>query len=130
MMPLPLCDGFLPCRTTHPHVPVILYISGGGGLLERMAACNPDCISIDQSVDIVDGIKRIGTGFAVQGNMDPGLLFGSKEVIEARVMDIIKKARGQGVRHVMNLGHGVLPGTPEENVAHYFEVARTAHQRW
>jgi hypothetical protein len=54
------------CRSTHPHVPVILYISGGGGLLERMAAANPDCISIDQSVDIVDGIKRIGTGFAVQ----------------------------------------------------------------
>lgn len=47
-------------------MPIILYISGGGGLLERMAACNPDCISIDQSVDIVDGIKRIGTGFAVQ----------------------------------------------------------------
>lgn len=53
-------------RATHPHVPIILYISGGGGLLERMAACGPDCISIDQSVDIVDGIKRIGPGMAVQ----------------------------------------------------------------
>lgn len=61
--------------------------------------------------------------------MDPGILFGSKETIETRVMDVIKKARSQGVRHVMNLGHGVLPGTPEENVAHYFEVARTAHLR-
>ncbi|GAX82879.1 hypothetical protein CEUSTIGMA_g10305.t1 [Chlamydomonas eustigma] len=117
-------------KSTHPHIPVILYISGGGGLLERMAACNPDCVSIDQSVDIVDGIKRIGSGFAVQGNMDPGVLFGSKASIEERVMDVIKKARGQGVRHVMNLGHGVLPGTPEENVATYFEVARTAHLRW
>ncbi|GFH14454.1 uroporphyrinogen decarboxylase [Haematococcus lacustris] len=117
-------------RSTHPHVPIILYISGGGGLLERMAACRPDCISIDQSVDIVDGIKRVGTGFAVQGNMDPGILFGSRSTIEARVMDVIKKSRSQGVRHVMNLGHGVLPGTPEENVATYFEVARTAHQRW
>lgn len=117
-------------RKTHPHVPIILYISGGGGLLECMAACNPDCISIDQSVDIVDGIKRVGTKFAIQGNMDPGVLFGTKDVIEARVMDVINKARSQGVRHVMNLGHGVLPGTPEENVACYFEVARTAHQRW
>ncbi len=79
-------------------MPIILYISGGGGLLERMAACNPDCVSIDQSVDIVDGIKRIGTGFAVQGNMDPGILFGSRATIEQRVMDVIKKARGQGVR--------------------------------
>lgn len=64
-----------------------------------------------------------------QGNMDPGVLFGSKDAIEARVMDTIRRARSQGVRHIMNLGHGVLPGTPEENVAHYFEVARTAHER-
>jgi len=116
-------------RTTHPQLPIILYISGSGGLLERMAACNPDIISIDQSVDLVDGIKRIGTGFAVQGNMDPGVLFGSKDFIEKRVMDTIKKAKSQGVRHIMNLGHGVLPSTPEENVAHFFHVARTAHER-
>lgn len=64
-----------------------------------------------------------------QGNMDPGVLFGSKEVIEERVLDTIRRAKGQGVRHIMNLGHGVLPGTPEDNVAHYFHVARTAHER-
>jgi len=116
-------------KQTHPQLPIILYISGSGGLLERMAAANPDIISIDQSVDIVDGIKRVGSGFAIQGNMDPGVLFGSKDVIEARVMDTIKRAKAQGVRHIMNLGHGVLPGTPEDNVAHYFEVARTAHER-
>lgn len=117
-------------RATHPHVPIILYISGSGGLLERMAACNPDIISIDQSVDLTDGIKRVGTGFAIQGNMDPGVLFGSKDFIEKRVVDVCRRARQAGVRHVMNLGHGVLPGTPEENVAHFFEVAKTVHQRW
>lgn len=53
-------------RATHPSLPIILYISGSGGLLERMAACNPDIISIDQSVDLVDGIKRVGSGFAIQ----------------------------------------------------------------
>ncbi|KAF6259912.1 uroporphyrinogen-iii decarboxylase [Scenedesmus sp. NREL 46B-D3] len=116
-------------KKTHPSLPIILYISGSGGLMERMAAANPDIISIDQSVDIVDGIKRVGSGFAIQGNMDPGVLFGSKDVIEARVLDTIRRAKSQGVRHIMNLGHGVLPGTPEENVAHYFEVARTAHER-
>lgn len=116
-------------KRTHPDLPIILYISGSGGLLERMAACNPDIISIDQSVDMVDGIKRVGTGFAIQGNMDPGVLFGSKDFIEARVLDTIRKAKSQGVRHIMNLGHGVLPGTPEDNVAHYFHVGRTAHER-
>jgi uroporphyrinogen-III decarboxylase len=53
-------------KKTHPSLPIILYISGSGGLLERMAAANPDIISIDQSVDIVDGIKRVGSGFAIQ----------------------------------------------------------------
>jgi hypothetical protein len=53
-------------RRTHPALPIILYISGSGGLLERMAAANPDIISIDQSVDITDGIKRVGSGFAIQ----------------------------------------------------------------
>lgn len=53
-------------KQTHPDLPIILYISGSGGLLERMAAANPDIISIDQSVDIVDGIKRVGSGFAIQ----------------------------------------------------------------
>lgn len=53
-------------KQTHPDLPIILYISGSGGLLERMAACSPDIISIDQSVDLVDGIKRVGTNFAIQ----------------------------------------------------------------
>jgi uroporphyrinogen decarboxylase len=116
-------------RSTHPNVPIILYISGSGGLLERMAATNPDIISIDQSVDLIDGIKRVGTKFGIQGNMDPGVLFGSKEVIEARVVDTLRKAKSQGVRHVMNLGHGVLPGTPEENVRHFFHVGKTIEER-
>lgn len=111
-------------KKTHPDLPIILYISGSGGLIERMAACNPDIISIDQSVDLVEGIKRGGSQFAYQGNMDPGVLFGERAVIRARTEECIQKARSQGVRHVMNLGHGVLPGTPEVNVAEFFETAK------
>lgn len=114
-------------RETHPDLAIILYISGSGGLLERMAACKPDVVSVDQRVDLSDAIKRIGPDFAVQGNMDPGVLFGSKAAIEKRVIDTVRKA--QGTRHIMNLGHGVLVGTPEDNVAHFFEVARSVHQR-
>lgn len=62
----------------------------------------------------------------VQGNMDPGVLFGSKDAIKQRVIDTVQKA--QGTRHIMNLGHGVLVGTPEENVAHFFEVAKGVKQ--
>ena len=51
---------------THPDLKIILYISGSGGLLERMAACDPDIMSIDQHVDMRDAIQRIGPKFAVQ----------------------------------------------------------------
>jgi uroporphyrinogen decarboxylase len=112
-------------KSTHPHVPIILYISGSGGLLERMSACGPDCLSIDGSVDLADAIARCGTSFAYQGNMDPGCLFGSKDFITRRIQETVRAASAAGVRHVMNLGHGVLPTTPEENVAHYFEVCRS-----
>eukprot|EP00210_Caulerpa_lentillifera_P004988 g4762.t1 len=76
-----------------PEVPVILYISGSGGLLERMKKCGPDVISVDQSVDIVDAIDRLGGDIAVQGNLDPGLLFGSKQLIESRIIELVKKVQ-------------------------------------
>lgn len=110
-------------KQTHPDLPLILYISGSGGLLERMAKCNVEVISIDGSVDMQDAIRRIGPNFAVQGNMDPGVLFGSKETITKRVHETAKSA--EGTRHILNLGHGVLVGTPEENVAHFFEVGKS-----
>lgn len=106
---------------------LILYIANSGGLIERMAALGPDIISVDQRVDMRDAIRRMGPGFAVQGNMDPGVLFGSREAIEKRVVETVQAARG--TRHVMNTGHGVLVGTPEDAVAHFFEVAKTVHER-
>ena len=82
-------------------------------------------------MDLAEGISRAGGAkFAYQGNMDSGVLFGSKEAIERRIIETARTARDLGVRHVMNLGHGVQQGTPEENVAHFFEVAKTVHQRW
>ena len=61
-------------RATHPKLALILYISGGGGLLERMAAVAPDVISVDQRVDMRDAIARIGPGFAVQVATSRGIL--------------------------------------------------------
>lgn len=109
-----------------PDLPIILYISNSGALVERMAQCNPDIISLCHTVDMQEGIHRAGKQFAYQGNMDAGVLFGSKEMIERRVLETIKTAEQEGVRHIMNLGHGVQQGTPEENVAHFFEVAKSA----
>ncbi|BBM96709.1 uroporphyrinogen decarboxylase [Marchantia polymorpha subsp. ruderalis] len=108
-------------KKTHPNLPIILYASGSGGLLERMATSGVDVMSLDWSVDMAEGRKRVGKDLAVQGNMDPAALFGSKDFITRRIHETVEKAGRD--KHIFNLGHGVLVGTPEENVAHFFETA-------
>ncbi|XP_021732184.1 uroporphyrinogen decarboxylase-like [Chenopodium quinoa] len=109
-------------KLTHPNLPIILYASGSGGLLERLPLTGVDVVSLDWTVDMAEGRRRLGSDIAVQGNVDPGVLFGSKEFITSRIMDTVKKAGNR--KHILNLGHGIVVGTPEENVAHFFEVAK------
>jgi len=108
-------------KATHPDTPIILYISGSAGVLERMPQAGVDIVSVDWTVDMGDARRRLGSQIGLQGNVDPGLLFGSKPVIRDRILDTIRKA---GDRHILNLGHGILPGTPEDNVAYFFETAK------
>ncbi len=114
-------------KKTHPTLPIIVYCSGCGGLVERLQMTNADVISLAQDVDLSDARKRLGMGQAVQGNMDPNILFGSHKVIEEKVMETIRK--GGNHKHIMNLGAGVTHGTSEDAVRVFFEVARTAHER-
>ena len=109
-------------KQTHPDLPLILYSSGSGGFLERLASTGADVISLDGTVDMADARARLGADQAVQGNMDPVHLFAKKEFIVDKVHDTIKKAGNK--KHVMNLGHGVMQGTPEENVATFFQSVR------
>jgi uroporphyrinogen decarboxylase len=109
-------------KQTHPDTPLILLASGSAGLLERMTKSGADIISVDWTVDMADARTRLGKGMKVQGNLDPGVLFGSKAFIRDRILDTVRKAGNSG--HILNLGHGVLPETPEENVAFFFETAK------
>ncbi|MEB3323922.1 MAG: uroporphyrinogen decarboxylase [Cyanobacteriota bacterium] len=109
-------------KATHPDTPLILYISGSAGVLERMARTGVDFISLDWTVDMADGCARLPAHLGVQGNVDPGLLFGTPEAIRERILDTVRKARGR--RHILNLGHGILPGTPEENAQVFFETGK------
>lgn len=109
-------------KLTHPNLPLILYASGSGGLLERLSLTGVDVVSLDWTVDMAEGRRRLGADVAVQGNVDPGVLFGSKEFITKRIDETVKKAGNY--KHILNLGHGIVVGTPEENVAHFFEVAK------
>jgi uroporphyrinogen decarboxylase len=109
-------------RQTHPDTPLILLVSGSAGLLERMAKSGADIVTVDWAVDMAEARARLGKDVKVQGNLDPGVLFGSKEFISDRIYDTVRKAGNRG--HILNLGHGVLPNTPEENVAFFFETAK------
>jgi len=113
-------------KAKYPDVPMILYISGSAGVLERMGQSGVDIVSVDWTVDMADARRRLGPNIGVQGNIDPGILFGSKSLIRDRIIDTIRKAGNRG--HILNLGHGILPKTPEENAAFFFETAKQADQ--
>ncbi|XP_073104607.1 uroporphyrinogen decarboxylase isoform X2 [Elaeis guineensis] len=76
-------------KATHPDLPLILYASGSGGLLERLPLTGVDVVSLDWTVDMAEGRRRLGSNVAVQGNVDPGVLFGSKEFITKRIHDTL-----------------------------------------
>ncbi|XP_048225759.1 uroporphyrinogen decarboxylase 1, chloroplastic isoform X2 [Ricinus communis] len=110
-------------RSKCPEIPLVLYINGNGGLLERMKGTGVDVIGLDWTVDMADGRKRLGSGISVQGNVDPAYLFSPLSALTDEIQRVVRCAGPKG--HILNLGHGVLVGTPEEAVAHFFEVARS-----
>ncbi|KAH7682409.1 uroporphyrinogen decarboxylase protein [Dioscorea alata] len=105
-----------------PEIPLVLYINGNGGLLERMIGIGVDVIGLDWTVDMADGRRRLGSEISVQGNVDPAYLFSPLPVLTDEIHRVVRCAGKKG--HILNLGHGVLVKTPEEAVAHFFEVVR------
>jgi uroporphyrinogen decarboxylase len=83
-----------------------------------------DMIAVDWSVDIGEARKILGPEMPISGNIDPTILFGNKEQIEQAVREAIDKAGGPGNRHLLNLGHGVMQGTPEEAVGWLVDEAK------
>jgi uroporphyrinogen decarboxylase len=105
-----------------PGVPVALYVNGSGGMLERMQKSGADVVGLDWTVDMYDARQRLGLSQPVQGNVDPVTLFAGEEIVRQSVHECAQSAGGTG--HVLNLGHGVMVGTPEENVAAFFDEAK------
>jgi len=103
-------------KAKHPDVPVIYFANGGSSYLELQRDMGADMIAVDWHVDMAEARQILGPDVPISGNIDPTILFGSKEQIEQAVRDCIDKAGGPGNRHLLNLGHGVMQGTPEEAV--------------
>jgi uroporphyrinogen decarboxylase len=96
-------------------VPVIYFGVDTASLLPAMRETGADVIGLDWRVPLDDGWKALGHGCAVQGNLDPIALFAPEEILRERVHEILRQADGRP-GHIFNLGHGIVPGTPVENV--------------
>lgn len=107
-------------------IPLIYFANGGSALYEQVGKLSADVYAVDWRLPIDVAAQRLGLGLfapqngrgkrAVQGNLDPAVLFGPIEQIERRVDIILNQAATLGCGHIFNLGHGVLPETPVEHV--------------
>lgn len=108
----------------HETVPVIYFGIGTAGLLSLIAAMDADVIGVDWRVALDEAWARIGPHHAIQGNLDPAALLGPFEFVEQCTKDILKRAGGRP-GHIFNLGHGVLPDAPPDNLKRLVELVHT-----
>jgi uroporphyrinogen decarboxylase len=105
-------------------VPVILFTKGGGQWLESMADTGATALGLDWTTDIGNARQRVGNKVALQGNMDPSILYASPERIRQEVASILKQY-GQGTGHVFNLGHGITPEVDPLNAGVFIEAVHS-----
>jgi uroporphyrinogen decarboxylase len=107
--------------------PTIHFGTGATTLLEAMGAAGGDVIGLDWRVALDDGWSLV-PGHAVQGNLDPAVLLGPWERVEAAARDVLDRAAGRP-GHIFNLGHGVLPGTDPDVLTRLAELVRRGSER-
>ena len=104
-------------------VPVIYFGVETAGLLTQMAETGADVVGLDWRQPLDEGWRAVGHHHAVQGNLDPITLFAPQEILEQRVQEVLRAANGRP-GHIFNLGHGIVPGTPVENVQAVVRMVR------
>lgn len=109
-----ILGGLIRSRNSEP-VPNIVFTKGGGPWLEDIAAAGPDAVGLDWTIDIASARERVGARVALQGNLDPAVLFGTPEIIRSEVKTVLENF-GHGGGHIFNLGHGISQHTDPERV--------------
>ncbi|MBD3657698.1 MULTISPECIES: uroporphyrinogen decarboxylase [Marinobacter] len=102
-------------------VPVILFTKNGGQWLESMADSGADALGLDWTTDIGNARARVGDRVALQGNMDPAMLYAPPARIRQEVADILRRY-GTGSGHIFNLGHGITPDVDPANAGAFIEA--------
>ncbi|WP_455204233.1 uroporphyrinogen decarboxylase, partial [Kaarinaea lacus] len=114
-----IVDGLTKFNDDRP-VPSIMFTKGGSAWLEDMAMSKCNALGLDWTIDIGDARRRVGNRVALQGNMDPCILYASPERIREEVGTILA-SYGEGEGHIFNLGHGIHPHIDPEHVKAFIE---------
>ena len=110
-------------------IPNIVFTKGGGLWLESIVASGCDAVGLDWTIDIGEARRRAQDKVALQGNLDPAVLFSSPETIATEVEKVLA-SYGHGHGHVFNLGHGISQFTPPEHAAALVEAVHAASPRY
>ncbi len=110
-------------------IPSIVFTKGGGLWLESIVESGCDAVGLDWTVNIAEARKRVGHKVALQGNLDPAVLFSGPDVIAAEVEKILS-GFGAGNGHVFNLGHGISQFTPPENALALVEAVHALSRKY
>ena len=108
-------------------VPVIHFGTGTGGFFKELHAAGGDVLGVDWRLNIDQAWMDIGYRSAIQGNLDPVALFAPLPELRTKVVDLLKRT-GTRPGHIVNLGHGILPETPVENVKAVVQIVREFHR--
>jgi uroporphyrinogen decarboxylase len=109
-------------------VPVILFATGAAGLLPVLRELGAEAIGVDWRIDLDEAWRTVGYDTAVQGNLDPAVLFAAPAEIRRAAADVLARAGGRP-GHLFNLGHGLLPRTPVDHVRVLVDTVRELGMR-
>lgn len=110
-------------------VPSIVFTKGGGLWLEDIADCGCDAVGLDWTIDLGEARRRVGAKVALQGNLDPNILFSSPESIVRETKAVLDSFGAGDTGHVFNLGHGISQFTPPDHVAALVETVHEHSRR-
>ena len=110
-------------------IPRIVFTKGGGLWLDEIAACDTDAVGLDWTVNLDQARQRVGHKVALQGNLDPNVLFASPEQI-TREAQAVLDSFGPHPGHIFNLGHGISQFTPPEAVSVLVDAVHAHSRRW
>jgi uroporphyrinogen decarboxylase len=110
-------------------IPVILFTKGGNVWLESIAESGCDAMGVDWSINLNVARHRVGDKVALQGNLDPSILYAQPEKIQQEVHTLLE-SYGQGNGHVFNLGHGIHQDIPPEHVQVLIDTVHEASKKY